>query len=298
MLNFLILKIIKVSFCITLSRGVYMKISKSFVKIAVLLSLAALSSQAIADEAYDIVKKSVSIPAPDSSMTKLVATNIEKSGIKSEVTINQFGRKENELIDTVFDIKGPATFKGTRLLQQDRGKKEDDRWIYDNKLKQVRRIQMNDRTKSFVGTEFTYNDIALRNVDADKHELISSNEQVVIPNGKTYKSCWKIKSTPLKKSEVEYSYRIQYIDKETYLPAKIEYFDKKDKSKIMKVYTTEEWVYLTSKTGKQYIMRMRAKIFNNITGRQTILEIKEPVMDASVSGLYFTQQYLQTGRAK
>ena len=66
----------------------------------------------------------------------------------------------------------------------------------------------------------------------------------------------------------------------------------------MKTYTTEDWKYLTSKTGKKYTMRMKARIVNNITGRQTFLEIKDPVMDAGVSDAYFTQQYLSTGKAK
>jgi hypothetical protein len=66
----------------------------------------------------------------------------------------------------------------------------------------------------------------------------------------------------------------------------------------MKTYTTDEWVYLTSKAGKQYVMRMKAAMENNITGRKTLVEVKEPLLDSGVSGNYFTQQFLQTGKAK
>ena len=66
----------------------------------------------------------------------------------------------------------------------------------------------------------------------------------------------------------------------------------------MKVYTTEDWIYLTSKTGKKYTMRMKARVANAKTGRETLLEIKEPVMDGPMSPAYFTQQFLSSGKAK
>ncbi len=272
-----------------------MKISKTLAIVSLGLALCA---QSFADEAYDVVQKSTTLEAPDTPSATMMLYNIEKSGATEEQPMKQYGRKVNGLIATVFDIKGPADKKNTRVLQQERNnRREDDRWIYMPKLKQVRRIPMGERYKQFVGCEFTYNDMAIRHVDDDKHTMLSTNEKVTVPGGRTY-TCWKIKSVPYKKSEVEYSYRIQYIDKETYLPAKIEYFDKKDKDVIMKTYTTEEWIYLTSKTGKKYTMRMKARIVNNKTGRQTLLEIKEPVMDGPMSPAYFTQQFLSTGKAR
>lgn len=272
-----------------------MKILKKITIAAVTL---ALGSFAFADEAYDIVKKSSTLEVPDTSRATMMLYNIEKSGATEEMPMNQYGRtNKNGLIDTVFDIRGPAGKKDTRVLQLERNSREDDRWIYMPKLKQVRRIPMGERYKQFVGCEFTYNDMALRHVDDDKHELLDSNVKVTVPGGRSY-TCWKIKSVPFKKSEVEYSYRIQYIDKETYLPAKIEYFDKKNQDQIMKTYTTEDWIYLTSKTGKKYTMRMKARVSNNKTGRETVLEIKDPVMDGPMPEGYFTQQYLSSGKAK
>ena len=272
-----------------------MKILK---KLALASFALALGTAVFADEAYDIVQKSSTLKAPDTSTATMMLYNIEKSGQTEEMPMKQYGRTNKQgLIDTVFDIRGPAGKKDTRVLQMERSKREDDRWIYMPKLKQVRRIPMGERYKQFVGCEFTYNDMAVRHVDDDKHEMLEKDVSITVPGGKKYQ-CWKIKSIPLKKSEVEYSYRIQYIDKETYLPAKVEYFDKKNQNQIMKTYTTEDWIYLTSKTGKKYTMRMKARMANNKTGRETVLEIKEPIMDGPMSDAYFTQQYLSTGKAK
>ena len=256
-----------------------------------------LASPTFADEAYDIIKKQSTLPYPNTSRTVLILINIDRNGNSEIEQIYQYGRDNKGVVDTVFDIKSPANIKGTRVLQQGKGSREDDRWIYMPNLRQVRRISMADRTKQFVGCEFTYNDMAVRHVDDDKHEMLEKDVSITVPGGRKYQ-CWKIKSVPLKKSEVEYSYRIQYIDKETYLPAKIEYFDKKNQDQIMKTYTTEDWIYLTSKTGKKYTMRMKARMANNKTGRETVLEIKDPIMDGPMSEAYFTQQYLSSGKAK
>ena len=272
-----------------------MKLTK---KIAATVSALLLVTSAFADEAYDIVKKSTTLKAPDTSTATMMLYNIEKNGAIEEMPMVQHGRtREGDLIDTVFDIQGPASKKNTRVLQQERDKRADDRWIYMPSLKAVRRIPMGDRYKQFVGCEFTYNDMAIRHVDEDKHEMMEKDVTVTVPGGKTYK-CWKIKSVPYKKSDIEYSYRIQYIDKESYLPAKIEYFDKKGNNQLLKTYTTEDWFWLTSKTGKRYPMRMKARIVTEKTGRQTVLEIKNPIMDGPMSPAYFTQDYLKTGKAK
>lgn len=271
-----------------------MKLSKIIASTALVLTL---SAAAFADEAYDIMKKSTTLDAPETSEAVMNLDNIETNGTVDHRIMYQRGRKINGLTNVVFDFTQPASVRNTRVLQSEKNARDDDRWIYMPQLKQVRRIPMAERYKNFVGCEFTYNDMAIRKVDEDTHEMISENETVTNA-GKTYK-CWKIKSTPVKKSEVEYSYKINYIDKETYLPAKMEYFDKKDPTKLLKTYTTEDWIYFTApKSGKTYALRLKARMTNNVTGRQTFIFIEKPKFDEGISPNYFTQQFLQTGKAK
>ena len=257
----------------------------------------AIGTSAFADEAYDIVKKSTNLQAPETSETVMILQNIETNGTVETRQMDQHGREVNGLVSTVFDFKSPASVKGTRVLQSEKSGREDDRWIYMPSLRQVRRIPMGERYKQFVGCEFTYNDMGIRDVEDDTHEMLEKDVKLTIQS-KSY-TCWKIKSVPKKKSDVEYSYRIQYIDKETYLPAKVEFFDKKDQKKLMKTYTTEDWMYFkANKSGKTYTLRTKARIVNNISGRQSYLEIKNPKFDEGVSPAYFTQQFLSTGKAK
>ncbi len=266
-------------------------------KIAFTVCALALSASAFADDALEIMKKFTSLDVPETSEATMNMDNIEVNGTVEHRIMLQRGRKRNGLTDVVFDFTQPASVRNTRVLQSEKTSREDDRWIYMPQLKQVRRIPMSERYKNFVGCEFTYNDMAIREPEEDTHEMLSENETITVA-GKTY-NCWKIKSTPIKKSEVEYSYRINYMDKETLLPAKMEYFDKKDPNKLMKTYTMEEWEYFTApKSGKTYVFRKKARMVNNITGRQTFLFIEKPKFDEGISPNYFTQQFLQTGKAK
>ena len=137
--------------------------------------------------------------------------------------------------------------------------------------------------------------MAIRDVDEDKHEMLEKSVTVT-SKGKSY-DCWKIKSVPLKKADIEFSYRICYIDKVSYLPMKFEYFDKKDPTKIMKVYTTDSYREVKTSRGK-YWLREGACIKNEITGRTTKLDIKDIKLDEGISDAYFTQSWLQTGKAK
>ncbi|MBQ0051252.1 MAG: outer membrane lipoprotein-sorting protein [Treponema sp.] len=269
-----------------------MKLTKFMAATAVAF---AFGTFAFAESAYDVIKKQSTLKAPETSQAIMLMDNIEKNGTVEHRIMNQYGNRKNGLINTVFEFKTPASVKDTRVLQQEKTAKEDDRWIYVPSMKTVRRIPTGERYKQFVGCEFTYNDMAIRHVDADDHEMLDENATATI-KGKTY-NCFKIKSVPHKKSEVEYSYRIQYIDKVSYLPMMIEYYDKKDQSKMGKHYTTDG--YREIKTAKgAYWFREGATIENVLTGRKTVLTIKDVKFDEGISDAYFTQSWLQTGKAK
>ena len=94
--------------------------------------------------------------------------------------------------------------------------KEDDRWLSIPAVDLIRRIAADDKRSSFVGSDFTYEDVSGRDVDADSHTLLL--EQRV---GEC--DCYVVQSTP--KATVDYTKRVSWIDKNTLLPIREEYFD-------------------------------------------------------------------------
>ena len=133
-------------------------------------------------------------------------------------------------------------------------------------------------------------------LDEDKHEMLDANASVNI-NGTTY-NCWKIRSDPKKKNDIEFSYRICWYDKKTILPVKMEYYDKKDPNTLMKTYLIEKIDNVNGITGTSYVLRRTASVTNHITGRKTRVTVKNFIFDDEriVNKKIFTTNWLMTGK--
>ena len=265
------------------------------VKIFAIVSVWFASFALAAQTANDIAKVFCDLDrVPDYNYSTLILENIEKDGKREVLEIHQYGSGvDNGLKNVAFDFKAPASVKGMRVLQLEKLKKADDRWVYMPKLRQSRRIPMTERTKSFGGTEFTYNDMTIRNEDEDKNEIVEDEAKITV-NDNSY-LCWKMKSTPYKKSEVEYSYRMSWFDKKTYIPVRIEYYD--SKNKMIKLYECLKIEMVKGATGIEYPLRRSNSISNLVTGRKTIATVKDFVFDEPISDAYFAQHWLTTGKA-
>ena len=271
-----------------------MKLLKAVVAMTLSLSFA---SAAFADEAYDVVKKFTELSRPDCSKAQMLLEIKNKNGTVETREMIEYGMNE-ELTNVVFDIQKDSTKKyaGVRVLQAEKTNKEDDRWIYEPSLRNVRRIQTGERSGSFVGCEFTYNDMTIRKVDEDKHEMMNANATITV-NGTTY-NCWQIKSVPIKKNDIEYGYRICWYDKKSYLPVQMEYYDKKDPKLKIKSFIIEKIENVKGVTGKSYVLRRACTITNHITGRSTRVSVKNFEFDNSktVNKKNFTTNWLMTGK--
>jgi outer membrane lipoprotein-sorting protein len=92
---------------------------------------------------------------------------------------------------------------------------DDDRWMYLPSLDLVKRIAAGDKRTSFVGSDYLYEDVSGRSLEADKHELTETTDDSYV-----------VKNTPKKPELVEFSYYNTIIDKKTFLPVKMEFYDK------------------------------------------------------------------------
>jgi outer membrane lipoprotein-sorting protein len=132
----------------------------------------------------------------------------------------------------------PADVNKTTFLVLKHLDKDDDRWLYLPSLDLVKRISATDKRTSFVGSNFYYEDVSGRSITLDRHELEKTTE--------TY---YVLKNTPLKPSEVEFSYYRAWVHKQTFIPVKIEFFDKSNNPhrlyEALKVETIEGFPSVT-----------------------------------------------------
>ncbi|MBI5140853.1 MAG: outer membrane lipoprotein-sorting protein [Nitrospirae bacterium] len=124
----------------------------------------------------------------------------------------------------------PADVKGMAFLVNKYPRKDDDRWLFIPALNMVRRIAAQDRRSSFVGSDFTYEDISGRDIEDDNHSIVK-DERIGAAD------CHVIKSAP-KGTDTDYGHKLSWIDKSTKLPLKEEYYDKR--GELFKVFSADE----------------------------------------------------------
>lgn len=235
-----------------------------------------LDGKEIMQNAHDIKK-------PKFSHAAVKMDLIDKSGATESRQIEEWGKDENDLTSVVMVFYTPASVKDTRFLQVENKDKDDDKWIYLPALRSTRRIASTEGDKSFMGTDATYDDMSTREVSKDNHEL--TGEKAI----GSY-SCYVVKSTAVDPSTSQYAYRINYIDKATWVPVRVEMYDKKggDLLKVLEVQKLE-------RIGGYWIT-MDTVLKNVKTEHSTRLSIMKIEVDKPVSPKLFTPAFLNTGR--
>lgn len=161
--------------------------------------------------------------------------------------------------------------------------KDDDRWLYMPSLDLVKRIAAGDKRTSFVGSDFLYEDISGRSLADDKHELIKTTDKLYV-----------IKNIPNRPESVEFEYYIAYIDKNTFIPSKMEFFKKGNRLyRIIEVLKIDN--IRAAENGKNIVyptvtLSVARDIDNGSATEMTFSDIKYNV---GLSDNLFTERYLR-----
>ena len=175
--------------------------------------------------------------------------------------------------------------KGTRFLQcENKGTQPDDKFIYLPSLKQSRRVNSSEGSKSFLRTDATYDDLSTRDVEEDEHTFMAEEKK----NGY---DCFKIREDPKTKSQ--YDYRITWIDKNTMYPIYTEMYIK---GKLVKTLTVNSIQKKTGVTGITYDVPMSTTLKDLTTGHSTTINVGTMEIDKAIPAHVFTQQFLNTGK--
>lgn len=65
---------------------------------------------------------------------------------------------DGDMVLAVFDA--PANIRGTALLSHGHPQREDDQWLFLSAMKRTKKIASRNKTGSFVGSEFSFEDLA------------------------------------------------------------------------------------------------------------------------------------------
>jgi outer membrane lipoprotein-sorting protein len=215
----------------------------------------------------------------------MVITAKNGSTVGSERVIQQISKDGPNGGRTVIVFLQPKNIAGTRFLTMDNASGGTDQWIFLPELGKLRRIAASQSGDSFMGTDFSYDDISAMDRDAsmDNHKLLREESF----NGSV---CHVIESIP-KDSSFKYSKTISWIDKEKLLSYKVELYNRKGEMvKIMEMSNFED------KQGR--LTPMQTKVSTVGAGTSTTIYMDSIEYDRNISDSYFTPAYLETGRAQ
>ena len=174
----------------------------------------------------------------------------------------------------------PADVRNMAYLVWKHVGKDDDRWLYQPALDLVKRIAASDKRTSFVGSNFVYEDVSGRGVDEDKHELLRTEDKAYV-----------VRNTPKNPRGLEFSHYDVWIDKDTFMPMKAEYYDKKDK----KIRVIEA---LEVKDIQGHPTVMKSKVSNLESGGSTVSVFSDVKYDNGLPDDIFTERYLRRAPRK
>ena len=175
-------------------------------------------------------------------------------------------------------FEAPADVRGMGFLVWKHAKKEDDRWLYFPALKAIKRVAADDKRSSFVGSDFSYEDISGRDADDEQHTLA---RQENVGDRPTY----VVESRP--KSPATYARRLSWIDRERWLPLKEEYYD--TEGKLQRTFKADK----VEDIGGHWTVTSRSMV-NAQTGHRTEVAFSSVRYDSGLAEDIFTERSLRS----
>ncbi len=140
--------------------------------------------------------------------------------MRSEVLeVRGDGDKSMIIFDHPRDVKGTALLTFTHKLGN------DDQWLYLPALKRVKRISSSNKSGSFMGSEFSYEDLASQEVEKYTYKWLRDER---CP-GEEYADlqCFVIERYPVDEDS-GYTRQVAWLDNQEYRIIKVDYYDRKE----------------------------------------------------------------------
>jgi len=174
--------------------------------------------------AYQIMENWDNRTFPVDMTSKVTMNLIDKKGKVRTRLLKAYRMSDDKQI--MWFLK-PSDVKGSSFLRISYDDRDDDMWIYLPAFGKVRRIASHAKKGSFMGSDFTFEDMGDRKLKDYNYQLIKEEEI----NGK---SCWVIESIPSEDVATDYSKIVSWIWKDVYIDIREEFYDKKGNLKKVK----------------------------------------------------------------
>lgn len=179
----------------------------------------------------------------------------------------------------------PPDVKGTGILIWDFEGKDDNMWIFMPALRKSRKIVSSEKSKNFMGSEFSNSDLAVGNLD-DFTYVMDGTETI------DQQLCWKIKVTPANPAvaaDYGISSKIMWISQQDFMPRKTVFVD--PEGRTWKEMTYSGIKMMDAKSGKYFISQMEIKNLKN--GRFSKMNMSQMNFNPAVREEIFTLSFIE-----
>jgi len=190
--------------------------------------------------------------------------------------VNGDGDKSVTIFDSPRDVKGTSFLSFSHIVEA------DDQWLYLPALKRVKRISSVNKSGPFMGSQFSYEDLASFEVGKYHYrylrdEMLDGKDTFVVENVPKYEYSG-------------YTRQLVWIDKARYIPLKVDYYDRKDA-----LLKTQRFNNYKQYTGHYW--RAHEQIMEHYqNGKVTLLKLAEYKFNTGLSDRDFDKSSLKRVR--
>ena len=183
---------------------------------------------------------------------------------------------------SLFVFDEPRDVQGTAFLIHTHREDADDQWLFLPALRRVKRISSANRSGSFMGSEFAYEDLTPQEVEKFTYKYLHDE-----PCGDS--TCTVTERFPV---DTKSGYRRQVVwrDQDELRVRKVEYYDRKDAH--LKTLTMENYAQHLDSYWRPAEMTM----VNHLTGKSTVLTWTDYQFQTDLEENDFTQTALRRAR--
>jgi outer membrane lipoprotein-sorting protein len=189
------------------------------------------------------------------------------------------GEEDGDKTLCIFDR--PKDVKGTAFLNYTHKVGDDDQWLYLPALKRVKRISARNKSGSFMGSEFSYEDISSQEIEKYTYRWIRDEAY-------QGKDCFVMERMPVDRSNSGYQREMVWLDKTEYRVMKIDYYDRKDF--LLKTLTSDDYEQHLNHFWRANVMTM----VNHQNRKSTRLEFSNYVFKVGLNDKTFNRNGLRT----
>ena len=246
----------------------------------ILLTTLLTASSLLAIESLEVAKKSDAMTKGfESSTAQMEMVLINANGEQSVRDLSMKTLEGESGDKSISTFLSPADVKGTKTLTHEHINKDDDQWLYLPALKRIKRIASSNKSGSFMGSEFSYEDIG--NQDYQKFTYSGEAKEVML-NGV---ACYQSQRVP-HESNSGYTKQTVWVDKTNFLVQQIEYYDRKQELLKTAIFTDHKQLQGVWRVGK-------IEMKNHQNDKSTTLTWKEDKIKVGLTQKEFNKRVLK-----